>query len=769
VEETTGLSLDKVPEPPYSLVVCEKPAVALRIAQALGTSSSAKISRLEKGKGPERPGRGLNPTFFCVTDRNGQKYVVCSAVGHLYGLVDQNGKRSEYPIFDVKWLPISNRSLRAHITTVSERNIRLISLLSRNATKFIHACDYDQEGEVIGYNILQYACNNKYEQSLRAKFSTLTDSEILNSFDSLLNPSKTLAEAGRTRHLIDFIYGINLSRALTQSFKKSNNGKRYRNLSMGRVQGPALAFVVDRELAITNHVPVPYWTLSAEFEKEGYIIKADYHVQKINALSKAASIVDECTGLDGQVAEVKHQRVTLNAPYPFDLGDLQKEAYRVFRYSPSYTLSVAERLYINALISYPRTSSQKLPKGIDYRKIILDLSKIGSLFSEGHAKSADRSTSLNTSHYLITEQARDLLRKDHPLSPNEGSKSDPAHPAIYPTGHRPKGRLDAAELKVFDLIVRRFLSTFGQPVIFQDTAVTIRVTKDHIFKVNEKKIRDQGWLRLYEPYVNRIGLETPLCKLPILHNGDILKNKGVTMTKKYTQPPQRFNQASLLEEMEKQKIGTKATRSDIISTLFKRDYISNRTISTIITPSQRQNTRIGKGIEATAIGVEIVQIMRKYLPNLVSTNFTRDMEEQLEAIESGKAGTSNVINFAIAKLREAIVPVKEQEIEIGNQITRGVNITMQKQQIVVGNCPICSKGDLKIKRSNRTKKRFVGCSNFLAGACKASAPLPQRGIIRSKGEVCSICRWPIIETIYSGRTRYSRQACINTQCPSNTK
>ena len=254
--------------------------------------------------------------------------------------------------------------------------IRTISLLSQQATRFVHACDYDQEGEVIGYNILEYACKNKYESSLRAKFSTLTDEEIRNSFDNLLKPSKGLAEAGRSRHMIDFIYGVNLSRALTQSFKVSNDGKRYCNLSIGRVQGPALAFVVDREMEIRKHVPEPYWIIYGEFEKNGHIIKAHYYQQKINTLSQATSIVSACANEDGVVRGIEHQKATLKAPTPFNLGDLQKEAFRVFKFSPSYTLTIAERLYIEALISYPRTSSQKLPKSINYKKIISALSKI---------------------------------------------------------------------------------------------------------------------------------------------------------------------------------------------------------------------------------------------------------------------------------------------------------------------------------------------------------------------------------------------------------
>ncbi|MFZ0896388.1 MAG: DNA topoisomerase I, partial [Candidatus Nitrosopolaris sp.] len=557
--------MTSIPQSPYTLVVCEKPDAARRIAHALGNSSLKEITG--------------QPPVFSVTDRNNQQFVVCSAIGHLYGLVDAKRNRSVYPVFDVRWAPILKKT-----ATRSEQIVKSISLLSQKATKFVHACDYDQEGEVIGYNILQYACNNKYENSLRAKFSTLTDEEIRNSFDNLLKPSKGLAEAGRSRHMIDFIYGVNLSRALTQSFKVSNDGKRYCNLSIGRVQGPTLAFVVDREMEIRKHVPEPYWTISAEFEKDGHIIKAHYYQQKISTLSQATSIVNACKDQDGRITKIEKQKITLKAPTPFNLGDLQKEAYRVFRFSPSYTLSIAEKLYIAALISYPRTSSQKLPTSINYKKVISGLSKIG---------------------YPYTNLATTLLEKDH-LTPNEGSKSDPAHPAIYPTGEKPKGKLDGVELKLFDLIVRRFLATFGDPSISEQTTVTILVKDEHTFKADGRKMLFEGWMNFYKPYINRssIGIE-----LPKLHEGDILRNVAVTMDKKFTQPPPRFNQASLLEEMEKEKIGTKATRSEIISTLFKRNYIVSTT-----------NGR--GGIEATEIGFQIIQSMRKYVPSIVSTDLT---------------------------------------------------------------------------------------------------------------------------------------------------
>jgi DNA topoisomerase-1 len=701
-----------IPQSPYTLVVCEKPDAARRIAHAIGTTNFNEI-------------RGL-PLVFSATDRRNQRFVICSAIGHLYGLVDVRGNRNVYPVFDVKWAPIQKKT-----AIRSEQIINTIALLSEKATRFIHACDYDQEGEVIGYNILQYACYNKYENSLRAKFSTLTDDEIRNSFDNLLKPSKALADAGRSRHMIDYIYGVNLSRALTQSFKVSNNDKRYCNLSIGRVQGPTLAFVVDREFVIRKHVPEPYWTINGEFEKKENIIRAYYYRHKIATLSQAASIVNACTNQDGRITKIEKQKFTRCAPTPFNLSDLQKEAYRVFRSSPSCTLTIAEKLYMAALISYPRTSSQKLPISINYKKIILGLSKIG---------------------YPYSSLAATLLARDR-LSPNEGIKTDPAHPAIYPTGEKPKGRLGALELKLFDLIMRRFLATFGDPATVQNTRVTILVKDDHIFEADGKRMLCEGWMYFYKPHIDRsrIGLD-----LPELHEDDILRSVSVTMVEKFTQPPPRFNQASLLEEMEKEKIGTKATRSEVIGTLFKRNYITTTTTHSSGTG----------GIEATEIGFEIIQSMRKYVPNIVSTDLTRSMEDQLECIESGKSMSTPVVESAKDKLKEAIATFKENESEIGRQITDAIIISQnkQQQQQMAGLCPVCNKGVLKIIRSRVTKKRFVGCSNYSSGTCKTSAPLPQKGLIKTTEKICALCRWPVLKIFYAAK--HDWEFCTNIHCPS---
>lgn len=764
MRQTANLNLTWIPESPYALVVCEKPSVAFRIAQALGTSGFTKITGLSKNIDLAKKRRcRFQPTVFLAISQKGQRFVVCSALGHLYGLEDANGNRNAYPVFDVKWMPISTKKngRGQRSTLASQLIIKSISLLAQRATSYIHACDYDQEGEVIGYNILEYACNNVYERSSRAKYSTLTDQEIIDSFDNLLPPSKRLAEAGRARHIIDFFYGVNLSRALVQAYKKSNNHKKYHNLSIGRVQGPTLAFVVEKEISIKNHVPRPYWTINAEFEKDGHKIIARYHQYKILSFSHAAKIINACSGEHGEVTDCKDQNNTLYAPHPFNLGDLQKETYRIFGFSPSYTLAIAEKLYISALISYPRTSSQRLPLSLNYRKIILDLSKFVDLTPTEYRVKSRVWRGGNYSKLSI-----DLLLNSDCLIPNNGKKSDPAHPAIYPTGEKPRVRLTASESKVFELITKRFLATFGPSAKRKHIAVTILVNGEYSFEAHANMIIEEGWRHLYRPYVSVSSEGESQTYLRNLRKGNILQNNAITMNNGLTQPPSRFNQSSLLEEMESKNIGTKATRSAVISTLFKRNYITS--LSSSENPSyDRQYAECGNGgIKATDLGVEIVQCMRQYIPNILSPDMTRSMEELLEGIASGNEKSDSVIEYAKTRLKEAIVPFKEKETEIGKRLVYAVNVTADRQQDIIGTCPVCSNGLLKILRSGTTKKRFVGCSNYRSGLCQARAPIPQMGSIRPTGKLCPSCLWPLLESDYDYGGRQRWKFCINAKCSS---
>jgi len=680
----------------YTLVVCEKPSAARKIAQALGKPKESRLSGI---------------SVFDVKNDSHHHYKICTALGHLYGLTDVARNRSVYPVLDLEWTPVveNPRVIRA---------IKVIYELAKGASSFVHACDYDQEGEVIGYNILQYACGCKYAGALRAKFSTLTEEGIMESFANLAKPNCGLAEAGRSRHILDFIYGVNLSRALIRSFKTTG---RYRNLSIGRVQGPTLAFAVDREREIKLHIPEPYWIITAQFDKDGQIFSARYENPKLETCVEAESIVNGCKGKNGTINNVRDSRFVLRSPVPFNVGDLQREAYRLFKLGPGYTLAIAEKLYLRALISYPRTSSQKLPPSIGYGKIISRLSRIGN----------------------YAQLTLMLLSKDR-LVPNEGRMTDPAHTAIYPTGVEPRMKLNNVELKLYELIVKRFLAAFGDPAVNQHINVTIDVN-GYNFKAEGRTPTYEGWMVFYKPYVRFNQY-----KLPELHNGDSLKNLSVEMEEKFTQQPYRYNQASLLTKMEQEKLGTKTTRADIISTLLKRNYV----------------TASKGGLEVTDLGFAIIDSMREFMPSIISTDLTRGMEEQLENMEQGSEESVSIIEQAVDRLIESLASFTEKETDIGARINDAAWV-YHPRVTVFGQCPLCKKGQLRMVRSNTTKKRFVGCSNY-AGGCKASAPLPQKGSIRTSDKMCSTCSWPVIKVVFARGMKQWR-ICINSHCPSKKR
>ena len=545
------------------------------MAQALSAQQRHNSNRfsdkpLDQEKKDRSTTKSPSTSFPTVRGADGQDYVICHALGHLYGLSDSGkGNKKVFPILDPTWFPLSVLKSKGpsskFLAFKIEKILREISVISKSASGFIHACDYDQEGEVIGYNILEHACHNKYSISKRAKFSSLTDEEIIQSFNNLLPPNEKLKDAGTSRHMIDFIYGINLSRALTNSInKKDSSGadkKGYHQLSIGRVQGPTLAFVVEREKEIESHIFEPYWNVIADFEKNNQIIKTHYYPHRIDTKSTAENIITSCKNQLGKVTDINIQKIPIKPPHPFNLGDLQKEAYRLFRFTPSYTLSIAEKLYLAALISYPRTSSQKLPSSINYEKIIKAVSNLYNNLHQNNAYGNKTSSILSYSEISLK------LLTNKVLKPNEGKETDPAHPAIYPTGQKPKQNLEDSELKLLDLIIRRFFSSFGEEASSSQISVTLTVKDKFTFKAEEKKIVYEGWIIYYRPHFDVSGFVV-LDSLSFLKRDDVLKNVKIELLEKFTQPPPRYNQSTLLQKMEREKIGTKATRSEIIMYSF---------------------------------------------------------------------------------------------------------------------------------------------------------------------------------------------------------
>jgi DNA topoisomerase-1 len=682
----------------YTLVICEKPDAAKKIAEAL--AGSAASSAYVEG----------TPIFRF---RHGSDdFVVTSARGHLYAFSDPFGERAVYPIFDGEWYPLDVVEKRG---ANASRRIAAIRKLSERASRFVNACDFDVEGETIGFNLLRYACGGKEKEAVRARFSTLTKNDLVEAFKSARpEQGSWLAVAGRSRHVIDFVWGVNLSRFLSQS--ALGGGHRYRTVSVGRVQGPTLKFLADREREIRGFVPTPYWKVGGTFEKNGMKLVATYSQAKIERLSDAEKIREECAGRGGVIRTAERNVVHIPPYPPFNIGDLQKTAYRAFGFLPSRTIQVAEKLYLDALISYPRTGSQKLPQSIDYGGILHGLQR-----QTAYAK-----------------EAENILRGV--LRPFQGIGTDPAHPAIHPTGEQPRGHLDPPEAKVYDLVVRRFLSVFAPSARRKMLRATIAVGR-HEFEFAVGRTVYPGWLAYYGKYWSPAEAE-----MPEMEPGEGVMTLAIRIEDKVEERPPRYNQGSLLEKMERERIGTKATRADTISTLLTRGYVA------------------GEALAVTELGFSVLEVLERYAPSVTTTELTRKIEGRLGAVEEGKEDAKELVRETVRSISEQLLKLAAAEDWAGSKIDAALMITTGAV-LVLGDCPVCKTGKLKVIRSRKTKKRFVGCSNY-ANGCRASAPLPQRGHIRAAAKSCQHCSWPVVFVVGRGRPW---RLCVNPSCPSKAK
>lgn len=683
----------------YALVICEKADAAKRIAEALGDNIDAFDTK------------GIR--FYFVSN-NERKFVVCSALGHLYSLGNCRKDRKVYPVFDLMWLPLND--IDKNKANVIER-IKVIEEMAKNATEFINACDYDVEGSTIGFNILKYACKVDFQDVLRAKFSTLTRDELREAFKNLKKGiDEGLVKAGITRHIVDYLWGINLSRILISSLQHTQYGGGA--LSIGRVQGPTLKFIVDREIEIESFVTRPYWTLNALIEYDKVKAYASYFRDRITKEKEALMISKENEGEMGVVNEVKRTRVELKAPTPFNTGDLQKEAYRLFGFSPSLTLNIAEQLYLQAYISYPRTNSQKLPRTVDYFKIIGELGKLKEYHSE----------------------AKTLLSTK--LRPHEGDKDDPAHPCIYPTGEiEGIEKLNERQRKLFDLIVRRFFATFADNAIVERLQFLICVKEKHLWKINGRRYINLGWIKFYREY-----FDTEETEIPALDKGDRVLLRKVIVEEKFEKRPPRYNRGSLLEKMEEENLGTKSTRAEIIETLYKRKYI------------------VGESMKPTKLGFQVIETLSKYSEKIISTHLTKEMENSLEKIELGKEEPEKILEQTFYLTWQAINELSCNLEEIGLELKSAIRETALENK-TLGVCQKCKDGSLIIIYNRKTGKRFVGCTNYKNG-CNFIAPLPQKGTLQNTGKVCDKCGWPVIQ-LRNGRIFW--KFCINPECPSKVK
>ena len=659
------------------LIIAEKPSVALRIAMALGDSHPSSLYM-----------NGVR--YYEISQESSSIYIV-PAAGHLFTIRQKSDKRT-IPVFDVEWVASYKVNKKAYFT---KKYLDVVYEVGKKCDFFINACDYDIEGTVIGTNIIKQIINNDPNSKLsdksvgRMRFSTTTNRDLIEAYGKINEFDFNNFYAGEARHMLDWMWGINLSRALMKAIAATGIKKI---MSIGRVQGPTLAILASRENEIKNFVSKPYWKIFATingvvfenvlggiFNKED----AENHLKKVE---KGEFIVKE----------TKKETKKMSPFPPFDLTSIQIEASKVFGIDPSKTLAIAQSLYEKSYISYPRTSSQKLPYSLNLPRIIREISK-----NEKYKEFAD----------YLTANSR--------FRPVEGLKEDEAHPAIYPTGELPK-KLTEEEGKIYDLVVRRFLSCFGEFAAIESSLVTLGC-EGEMYEAKGNKVLERGWIDFYSYFKPKENI------LPEFEDDSAHKPEKVNMKEFKTEPPSRFNKSSLIALLEKKDLGTKATRTEIIDTLFRREYIKN------------------SRIEVTELGMSVYNALSKYCGAILNEELTRKLEKDMENIMRGSEDEERVIGEGKNIIEDIIKEFVKNEKEISKELGEGLKGNERSK--IIGTCNKCG-GNLIIKRSN-AGKLFVGCSNW--PNCNNAYPLPGGAAIVPTGKVCQICKTPIVKVFRRGR------------------
>ncbi len=662
------------------LIVSEKPSAARKIAAALSDGKART--------------KGVGKVKHLEFELGGNTVWVAATVGHVYGIRQKAGGNA-YPAFDIEWGPSYEIEKDADYT---RDYVKVLRELAKKADEVINACDYDAEGSVIGYKIIEFLAKGKKHS--RMKFSTLTSKELKQAFEKRGALDVPQAKAGEARHELDWLWGINASRALMAAIKKAGI---FRILSIGRVQGPALAFLARREKDIAAFLPKDFWQLfadvhGAEFE----------HVHGKFWVEAEADAALSNSRKDGTVKSVEQKKVKQRPPPPFDLTSLQLEAYRCFGFTPTQTLQYAQELYSDAIISYPRTSSQKLPAALGLEKIIRELSR-----QPAYKKHADA---------LVAESR---------FTPAEGEKEDPAHPAIHPTGEIPQ-KTGPAQLKLYNLITKRFLACFAPEARRIRMNVVLTLGKED-FRADGVATVFAGWHDFYAPYTK---IEETV--LPPFEEGESVTADALRKEKKQTQPPKRFTQASIIKALESHGLGTKSTRASIVQTLYNRNYVS------------------GKSIEVTPLGLKVEAALEKSVPEILSEDMTRRIEGEMEAILEGTTSKDAVVNDGKTALSGILDTFKKKELDIGTDLVSALRAT-QTQANVLGECKNCRK-NLVVRKSQYGF--FVGCSGY--PDCRTLYPLPRESTVKSLKKTCEKCGTPQVSVHRKAKKTF--RMCLDPTC-----
>ena len=691
-----------------TLVIAEKPSVGRDLARVL--------------EGPFEKQEG----YLEAPD-----YLITWAVGHLVQLAEPDEYDPKFKRWRMDDLPIVPEHFK--LVVRDERSRKQMSVVTRqlgrdDVDQVVNACDAGREGELIFAYLYEKAKGKKPVQ--RLWLNSMTSAAMRDAFASLQPASEfgLLEEAARSRSEADWIVGMNATRAATIRLRSSFDGA----VSLGRVQTPTLAIVARREEEIRAFVPEPYWLVDATFAADSErVYRGRYHAgskPRIATEEQARAIVDAIAGgaaqagedgnlsasatagtgtlAGGTITKLEKKEQREKAPLLYDLTTLQREANTRFGFSAKRTLAAAQRCYEeHKALTYPRTNSRYLPSDM-----VAEIKPIAELVGARpeYAKAAEYVTSL------------DLL----PLARVVDDEKVSDHHAIIPTrSHHALEKMGSDDLRIFDLVARRFLAVFHPEAVFENTRVetTVAVAADeYVFRTRGKVLLVAGWRGVYDEVAtdrSETGAnarsdddEVADEELPRLVDGENVDTREIGSLRKETKPPRRYSDASLLgametagklvdddelrEAMKDSGIGTPATRAAIIERLITVGYIE----------------RDGRSLVATEKGLNVIRLLNEHA--LTSPGLTGSWEHRLGRIERGEESRTDfmkdIAGFAAETVKELDTTLKD------------VRIPRAK----LGPCPVCGHEISENRKGYSCWSRDDPGCGFVIWKAKAGKQLP---------------------------------------------
>ncbi|MGL5694774.1 MAG: DNA topoisomerase III, partial [Peptostreptococcaceae bacterium] len=607
----------------------------------------------------EKPsvGRDIAKVLGCKNDKNGyiegSKYIVTWALGHLVTLADPESYNDKYKAWNMEDLPILPKSLKTVVIKKTSKQFNTVkSQINRNDVKeIVIATDAGREGELVARWIIDKVKVNKPLK--RLWISSNTDKAIKDGFNKLKDAKEydNLYYSAIARSEADWVVGINATRALTTKYNAQ--------LSCGRVQTPTLGMILKRENEIQKFVPKNYYGIEVLGTKGNSSLKFKWQDNKTNSESifneeKVDLVINKIKNDELKIVEVSEVNKKKYSPQLYDLTELQRDANRIFGYSAKETLSIMQKLYEHhKVLTYPRTDSRYLTEDI------VDTLK-------------DRIKAVNVSDYtrICTKLLKTKIVKNKSFVDNS-KVSD--HHAIIPTEERVfLGDLSDKERKIYDLVVKRFLSVLCEPYEYVQTTAKGEINGEK-FYLKGNKIINLGWKENYKDLDDEDEYES----IPTLKKEDVISVQKVKKTSGKTNPPAYLNEGTLLTAMEKNNLGTVATRADIIEKLFNSFSIEKK----------------GKDIHITSKGKQLLDLA----PNDLKTpELTATWENKLLEISKGKLNKDAFIKEIKDYSQDIVKEIKNSENKFKHD-----NLTKNK-------CPECGKYMLEV---NGKKGKMLVCED----------------------------------------------------------